>query len=124
MALDIYVMPIWRFKVGDFSSPINSKLGIRPKIVTPEGIQECSAKVGWFARWRARRKVAAIRKAVELANSTPANWKDEGEVVYAEQSCGIEPLRAYAFWLDLRDQMSEFMRHRLRATTTNIRFGL
>jgi hypothetical protein len=108
MALDIYVMPIWRFKVRDFSSPIESKLGIRPKVVSPNGIQEPPAKAGWIARWRARRQVAAIRKAVEAANGTSAHWRDDGEVVYAEQSHGIEPLRTFASWLDLRDRMPEF----------------
>jgi len=108
MALDIYVMPIWRFKVGDFNSPIQTNLGIRPKIVTAEGINEPAVKSGWVARWRARRQVAAIRKAVESTNGVPAKWKDDGQVVYAEQSRGMEPLRAYALWLDLLDRLPEF----------------
>ena len=35
MALDIYVMPLWRFKVGDFRSPIETATGIRPSSLVP-----------------------------------------------------------------------------------------
>lgn len=108
MALDVYVMPLWRFKVGDFRSPIEATTGIRPKIVTPDGIKERPAGVGWFGRRRARRQVAAIRNAVEAANGTRIQWLDEGGVVYAEQSSGFEPLRAFAKWLDCRDQLPTF----------------
>jgi hypothetical protein len=33
MALDAYVMPLWRFKAGDFTSPIEETLGIRPTVI-------------------------------------------------------------------------------------------
>lgn len=108
MGLDVYVMPLWRFKVGDFRLPIEAATGIRPKIVTADGIEERPARVGWFGRWRARRQVVAIRKAVESANGSPVRWIDEGGVEYAEQSRGFEPLRAYARWLDCRDQFPRF----------------
>jgi hypothetical protein len=108
MGLDVYVMPLWRFKVGDFRSPIEVATGIRPKIVTADGIEERPARIGWLARWRARRQVAAIRKAVESANGIRIRWVDEGGVVYAEQSRGFEALRAFAKWLDCRDQFTEF----------------
>ncbi len=109
MALDVYVMPLWRFKVGDFRSPIEVATGIRPKVATAGGIEERPAHVGWLRRWRARRQVAAIRKAVEAANGVRVQWSDEGEVVYAEQSKGFEPLRAYAKWLDCRSEFPTFV---------------
>lgn len=108
MGLDVYVMPLWRFNIGDFHSPIEAANGFRPKIVTADGIEERPARVGWLGRWRARRQVAAICKAVEAANGTRVRWADEGGVVYAEQSRGFEPLRAYAKWLDYRDEFPEF----------------
>jgi len=108
MGLDVYVMPLWRFKVGDFRSPIEGATGIRPKIVTADGIEERPASVGWLGRWRAKRQVAAIRKAVESVNRTRLRWDDEGGVVYSEQSGGMEALRAYAKWLDCADRMPEF----------------
>lgn len=108
MALDVYVMPLWRFKVGDFHSPIEAVLGIRPKIVTADGIEERPTRVGWFGRWRARREVAAIRQRVEAANGVPVRWDDTGGVAYADQSSGFEPLRAYARWLDCQERFPEF----------------
>jgi hypothetical protein len=108
MGLDVYVMPLWRFKVGDFRSPIEDAIGLRPKIMTSDGIEERPKPSGWIARWRARREVAAVRKAVEATNRTPARWNDEGEVVFSQQSAGFEPLQAYAAWLDCRDRIPEF----------------
>ncbi len=110
MSLDIYVMPLWRFKAGDFRSPIEVATGIRPKIVTPDGIEPGPDPVGWLGRWRARRQVAAIRRAVEAVHRSRIRWDDEGGVVYAEQSRGIEPLRAFAKWLDCEAQFPEFTR--------------
>jgi hypothetical protein len=108
VGLDVYVMPLWRFKVGDFRSPIEAATGIRPKIVTADGVEERPARVGWLGRWRARRAVASLHRAVEDANRTRIRWADEGGVVYAEQSRGFEPLRAYAKWLDCHDRFPEF----------------
>ena len=109
MALDVYVMPLWRYKVGDFRSPIEAATGIRPKVVNADGIKEQQVRVGWFGRWRARRQVKTISKAVEVANGVGISWVDEGGVVYSEQSRGFEALRAYAIWLDCRDQFPEFL---------------
>lgn len=108
MGLDIYVMPLWRFKAGDFRSPIEAATGIRPKIVTADGIEERPASVGLLDRWRAKRQVVAVRKAVEAVNKARFRWEDEGGVVYSEQSGGMEALRAYARWLDCLDRMPEF----------------
>lgn len=108
MALDIYVMPLWRFKAGDFGSPIEAATGIRPKIVTADGIAERPTSVGWLDRWRAKRQVATIRKAVEAVNQARVRWDDEGGVMYSDQSSGMEALRAYAKWLDCKGQMPEF----------------
>ncbi len=108
MALDVYVMPLWRFKVGDFRSPIELSTGFRPKIVTTDGMEERPAHASWFACWRGRRQVSTIRKTVEFANGTRIHWPDAGAVVYAEQSNGFEPLRAYSMWLDCREQFPEF----------------
>ena len=108
MALDLYVMPLWRFKVGDLLSPIEAAIGVRPKIVTADGVEERPASVNWFGRWRARREVSAIRRAVEAVNRTPIRWKDEGGVVYSEQSGGMGALKAYARWLDCQGLVPEF----------------
>jgi hypothetical protein len=108
MALDIYVMPLWRFKAGDFRSAVETATGYRPKIVTADGIEERPASVGWLDRWRAKRQVAALRKAVEAVNQARVRRDDEGGVIYSEQTRGMEGLRAYAMWLDCREEMPEF----------------
>jgi hypothetical protein len=101
-------MPLWRFKVGDFTSPLESHFGIRPKTISVDGIVERPTTVGWFQRWRARRDVRAICKAVSKANGTPARWNDDGDVVYSRQGHWFEALRAYARWLDCRMQFPLF----------------
>ena len=108
MALDVYVMPLWRFKVGDFHSPVESATGLRPTILTAEGIVRLRTRVRWLARWRARRQVAIIRKAVEASSGRPAHWNDEGGVVYSSQSPGFTSLRTFAKWLDCRDRFPSF----------------
>lgn len=108
MALDVYVMPIWRFKVGDFCSPVEAAFGIRPTIITANGVAEQSVRIGWWQRWRARWEVRSIRKAVEAANRTRVRWDDNGDVVYSSQGAQFEALRAFAKWLDCRDRMPEF----------------
>ncbi len=100
---------MWRYKVGDFQLPVEKALGIRPKIVTADGVEKRLHRIGWLERWRAKRQVASIRKAVETANRSHVKWADAGGVVYAEQSQGFEALRAYAKWLDCRERFSEFV---------------
>lgn len=110
MALDVYVMPLWKFRVGDFTPPVESATALRPKVITPDGFADPPTQVGWYGRWRAKRQVAAIRRAVATANrgSSRVQWNDEGDAVYRGQSPGFEALRAYARWIDCRDQFREF----------------
>ena len=105
---EIYVMPLWRFKVGDFATSVEANLGLKPKIVTADGIEERPASIGWFQRWRARWQVRSIRRAVERVNTGRLDWNDAGPVVYSQQTIGMEALRAYARWLDCRDQLGRF----------------
>jgi len=62
VAVDIYVMPLWRFKAGDFRSPIEGATGFRPKIVSAHGIEERPTSIRWLDRSRSKRHVATIRK--------------------------------------------------------------
>src|SRR5436190_967696 len=113
MALDVYVMPLWRFKAGDFEAPIEQNLRLEPSVVSVDGVEKpFRRRTGGLARWlhrsRARREVRAVRKAVEAANRVKVRWKDEGPVAYSHQSPGMEALRAYARWLDCRDRFPTF----------------
>ncbi|MBM4030623.1 MAG: hypothetical protein FJ291_02420 [Planctomycetes bacterium] len=108
MGLDVYVMPLWRFKCRDFRTPLEEAFGDAARVVTVGGVAKRPARVSKGAQARARREVEAIREAVQAANHTPIHWDDEGGVVLSEQSRGIEPLRAYAKWLGLREQLPSF----------------
>ncbi len=108
MRLDVFVMPLWKFKVGDFTSPIESALGIRPKFASPEGISEQPTSVSWWARWRAKREVATIRKSVSKMNRSDLRWNDEGRMVFSCQWPDFTSIRAYASWLDCRDRLPGF----------------
>ncbi len=108
MGLDVFVMPIWKFKVGDFTSPIEAALGIRPRYATDEGVDEIAPNTSWWARFKAKREVAAIRKAVARANGVKVDWRDDGQKVLSERWPDFAALSAYAYWLDCRETMPEF----------------
>lgn len=111
MGLDVFVMPLWKFKVGDFTPPIEAALGIRPKVATPEGIADGpgSEPVSFWARWRAKREVAAIRRSVAKANpGASIRWRDDGPAVFERQCPAFSAIRAFALWLDGRDRLPAF----------------
>jgi hypothetical protein len=109
MATDVFVMPIWRFKVGDFDSPLE-RLAPAEKIhyATPGGIVSKLDLRGRLSRWRARREVRAVARAVSAANGVAVSWVDEGPCVYDAQFRGEHPLKSYIWWLERRDLLGEF----------------
>jgi hypothetical protein len=109
MGLDVYVMPIWKFKAGDFSSPLEA-LGMSPVIVAPDGMtqREQVARPGFITRWRGKRATRRLRHEIEAEIGHAVLWNDEGEVAYARQAHGFESLRAFAKWLDYRDLFATF----------------
>jgi hypothetical protein len=108
VSLDVFVMPLWKFKVGDFTPPIESALGVRPKYASPDGIVEQPTSSWWWERCRARREVAAIRKSMAKVNRAAIRWKDEGRTVFSCQWPDFTAIRAYTTWLDCRDRLPEF----------------
>jgi hypothetical protein len=114
MGLDVYVMPLWRFKTGRFVSPAEAHFGAKAKTLAVGTDVEVRTRVdqpsvSWLTKLRAKRDVRRIQKAVSRANRLRIHWRDEGDVIYSQQSPGIEPLRAFAKWLDYRDQMHKFL---------------
>lgn len=109
MALDVYVIPIWRFKAGDFRSPLND-IGLSPLIVGPDGVQrpEDTCGPGFVSGWKARRATRQLRREIETEIGHAVRWNEEGEVAYAEQGHGFQALRAFAKWLDYRDLFPTF----------------
>jgi len=109
MSLDVYVMPMWRFKAGDVETATERLLGRPTKRLTPEGIFTRKRVQGYFARRRAKREVRRVVAEAEEKLHLRIQWHDEGEVVHAEQaSWGFEALRAYAKWLYLKDIFPAF----------------
>lgn len=131
MALDVYVMPLWRFKAGDFASPVEKALGVEPTIISLAA--EAPPRTPWHLRLLARlglvevtysvpepepdpeeRRALAIREVDSLKREltrmvgTPVDWPDVGDVLYGEQYGHPEVLRAFAAWHDHREELSEF----------------
>ena len=109
MSLDVYVMPMWRFKAGDVETAVQRLLGGQSKMVTPRGILSPQRFKRFIARRKAKHQVRKIVAEAAKELKTSIDWHDEGEVVYSQQaSWGFEALRAYAKWLDLQDNFPTF----------------
>src|SRR5437016_2046739 len=110
MGIDAFVMPLWRFKVGDFETPVEQLAGgpDRASYVSAGGVWQRASVRGFFARRRARKEVAAIVRAVEARNGHQISWRDDGTVARCEQFRTREPMRAYLYWLDRRDLIPAF----------------
>jgi len=116
MSIDLYVMPLWRFCAGDYTSPLAAFMegsgGPPPKRVNVSTGQVTPAphehEVGFFERWRARREVARVRRAVRNANGRSVAWKDDGPCVHRSQAHALNPLLAYEAWLSCKDLMPAF----------------
>jgi hypothetical protein len=109
MSLDVYVMPMWRFKAGDVETATQRLFGSRSNVLTPQGIISLKRIKGFLTRRKAKREVRRILAEAERTLNVHLEWHDEGDVVLAQQaSWGFEALRAYAKWLDLRDHLPTF----------------
>lgn len=129
MALDAYVMPLWRFKAGDFASPIEDTLGIKPTVIPLAGPPppqapwhlRLLAKIGVIEftppppeptgeerRTAATKEVDALKAQLTEMVGTPIEWPDEGRVHYNRQFHEPVTMRAFAAWHDHRDELLEF----------------
>ena len=109
MALDVYVMPLWRFKAGDLTTGVQRLFPENPGGSTAFRILRLPNIKAFIARRKAARRVRGVIKEAEKALGCRIQWRDEGDVVHSEQAWwGFEALRAYAKWLDLKDQIPAF----------------
>jgi hypothetical protein len=110
MALDVFVMPLWRFKTGDFDTAAERLVGDRVVYATaPDAVGFRHRLTGWRARRQARSEVRAIARAVSRANGgADVRWPDDGPVVYSNQSRTTTVLRAYIYWLDRQESCPHF----------------
>jgi len=128
MALDAYVMPLWRFKSGDFTSPIENALGIQPMIVAP---RQRPPNAPWYLRVleklgviefvppppepsseeiraKAIEEVEDLKRALATAVGQPIEWRDEGDIHYNKQFYDPSVLRAFATWHDHQIELPTF----------------
>jgi hypothetical protein len=130
MALDAYVMPLWRFKAGDFTPPIEATLGIKPTIISPA--IESSPCAPWYLRLlakigiiefdgpppelspterraRAVQEVDALKAKLTKMTGIPIDWFDNGDVHYNKQFYNPSVLQAFAAWHDHREELPVFL---------------
>ena len=129
MALDVYVMPLWRFKAGDFTSPIEASLGIEPVVITladsplpptpwylrlllslglVERVQPPPEPSSEQRRAAATREVDALKSQLTQMIGVPIEWSDRGGIHYNEQFGQPVVMRAFASWHDHRDELPRF----------------
>jgi hypothetical protein len=129
MALDAYVMPLWRFKAGDFTSPIENALGIKPTVISLADAPP--PRACWYVRLldnagiidfvppppepspeelrtTATQEVDALKSQLTEMLGTPIDWPDEGSVHYNKQFHEPVIMRAFAAWHDHQDELPEF----------------
>ena len=90
MAVDVYVMPWWRFFAGEFSSPLE-RLVPRSKIkVVTTGLFGRTVvrtlrerRPGPVARYLARRQERRLRRWLKLNGVDPSPIATDGEIVYS-----------------------------------------
>jgi hypothetical protein len=129
MALDVYVMPLWRFKAGDFSTPIEENLGIKPTVLaigesqrpaapSPPWYLRLAAKIGLFEftpestpeqrKAAAMQEVDALKDRLTKLTNVRVEWPDSGAVQYKKQFYDPVVLRAFAAWCNHRDSLPDF----------------
>lgn len=60
MSLDVYVMPLWRFKAGDVETAAERLLGRESRMVTLAGVLRRNPIKGFLGRRRARQKCGGL----------------------------------------------------------------
>jgi hypothetical protein len=114
MGLDVFVIPMWKYFAGDFttqSQRLAAELGVPHGVASPGSVtmRDPKKKPGFEIRLEARQMVRRIQAKIRFQIGHPAAWNDEGDAVYCAQALvRFEGVRAYARWLDVRDQMPVF----------------
>lgn len=109
MAVDVYVMPLWRYKAGDFQTTVERVFGGTTIIATRSGafVRRVSP-AGWFRRWRARREVAHLVRTASDAVGGDIGWPDEGDIIYSNQFRSGPTVLGYLWWRDRRDLFGDY----------------
>ena len=102
MLCDVYIMPLWRFKLGDFR-PVAAEKSVARQL-GDWGKSPLRAMNHFIARDSVRR----IRRAVATENGFSVDWQDEGDLVAERKGCEFQAVRAYARWLESFDGRGHF----------------
>jgi hypothetical protein len=126
MALDAHVMPLWRFKARDFSSPIENSFGMKPVVISlaESGeprvpihqlllakfgfVREDSAAAKMLKRRVAMEEVKKLKVEVSKMTGLPIEWPDEGVNRHSIQFYHPVEMRAFAAWQEHREQLPVF----------------
>jgi hypothetical protein len=126
MALDAHVMPLWRFKAGDFSSPIEDAFGIKPDVISLAEasdsrvplhqrllakfgiVREDSAVAKMLKRKVAKEDVKKLKLEISGMTGSQVEWLDEGINRYSGQYYEPVEMRAFAAWHEHRDELKAF----------------
>jgi hypothetical protein len=126
MALDAYVMPLWRFKARDFSSPIENAFGMKPVVISLAEaselkvplhqrllaqfgiVREDSAAAKMLKRKVAMEDVKKLKLEISEMTGSQVEWLDEGVNRYSGQYHEPVEMRAFAAWHEHRVQLKVF----------------
>ncbi len=118
MSVNIYVMPLGRFKSGDFESPLQQVFGAdNVTRVTPDGIKrrpEPETISETLELLVAADEFRLVRQFLDRAASQMSlepqalQWTDEGDTHFAEQAVYLGAASTYAHWLSHQDEYPVF----------------
>lgn len=111
MAIDCYVMPLWRFFAGDFTTAIErfTQGNMRRVILGAEPrVEEPKSSVGIVDRWRAKRKVQYFRRCVSRESGQAVAWTDSGPIAYQSQFHHDDIVSLYIAWRSLQDKLPPY----------------
>jgi hypothetical protein len=112
MALDVYVMPLVRFKKGDFRTAterLGDNIGAKTTLMDAQGrVVRKSTADQRLADAQIGNSIRQIKQDVLRDNPGVAlEWDDSGDIVYSEQG-EFQALRTYACWLDCQELFPHF----------------
>jgi len=115
MAVDMYVMPLWRFKTRYFEPVMDrfcKEMGTTGKRISPGGIEEMGGEVVVPAAYDvtvAKNQVTWLQLYVSHQAGSKITWRDEGDVLYGKQAHGMADLRTFAKHMEVHGHKEGFV---------------
>jgi hypothetical protein len=101
MALDIHVMPLWRFWAGQYTTAME-RLAER----TGSTMSRIGNPKALYDEREARQLAKAVRLWIEQKTGTTDAWEDDGDIAFSEQFQfeAVHAVRAYAAHTEISDE--------------------